>query len=90
MGFESLQIAISSAFKSIGRTTKAFWGNRFERDKNDLDYEINYELIKGKADINHNNSTKRATTAMSRKTSLSRPGTSPVKVAGDQKTQNRT
>lgn len=41
----------SLAFRSVSRDTKAAWGNRIEKDVNDLSYDIKYGMIKGKGSI---------------------------------------
>lgn len=41
----------SSAFRAPGRDTKANWANRFHKDFNDLDYDIKYNLVKGKSEF---------------------------------------
>lgn len=41
----------STAFRTTDRNTRAHWGNRFVKDFNDLTYDIKYDLIKGKTEI---------------------------------------
>lgn len=75
----------STAFRTTDRGTKASWGNRFVKDFNDLTYDIKYDLIKGKAEMNHNRKFKKSSTFSGRvssatiDTSQIRPGTSPSK-----------
>lgn len=51
LGDSALITKPSCSFKAPGRDTEANWSNRFRRDFNDLDYDIKYNLIKGKADM---------------------------------------
>ena len=53
------QSRASTAFRTTNRSTKPHWGNRFVRDVNDLTYDIKYDLIKGKSELNHSKFKKK-------------------------------
>ena len=83
--------SISTAFKSVGRDTKASWGYRIYKDVNNLSYNVNYDLIKGKGDLKNKPSFKRngknnISLSSSSKKDL-RPDTSPTN-SNFQKTLN--
>lgn len=41
----------SVSFSGTGRGKEPTWTNRFTKDFNDLNYNVNYSLIKGKQDL---------------------------------------
>jgi len=73
----------STSFTGSGREKDPAWANRFKKDFNDLNYNVNYSLIKGKTDLLDYNPRKlgRSESTKTLKNTFYSPSSSKVSAA---------